>query len=326
MDLIAEALGRRASLLAELAAEDTDGVRFFHGIVEGRPGLTVDRYGPILLVQTGRDPLGEGELKRLADTVESELGLGLVPVYNHRPAWRGGFAAVHDPAVPDAPEVREGGLRFDAQPRHRGLDPLLFLDFRHLRRRVRAHGASTVLNLFAYTCGVSVAAAAGGSTDVWSVDFASSSLAIGEANADRNGVAFHGVCEDVFPVVRQLAGLPLGGRRGRRPACVRLQPRTFDLVVLDPPRLAKSRWGVVDLVRDYAALFKPAVSCVAPGGVIVAANNVAKVPLEGWLEGLHRCARKAGRPLVDVEVLTPDADFPSFDGRPPLKVAWCRVQ
>ena len=326
MEMIAEALGRRASLLAELASEGTDGVRLFHGVVEGRPGLTVDRYGPILLVQTGRDALEEGELERLAGTVESELGLGLVPVYNHRPAWRTGFAAVHDPVVPEAPEVREGGLRFDAQPRHRGLDPLLFLDLRHLRRRVRAHEASSVLNLFAYTCGVSVAAAAGGSTDVWSVDFASSSLGIGEANAERNGVDFHGVCEDVFPVVRQLAGLSLGGRRGRRPSCVQVQPRTFDLVVLDPPRLAKSRWGVVDLVRDYAALFKPAVCCVAPGGVIVATNNVAKVPLEGWLDGLHRCARKAGRPLVDVEVLTPDSDFPSFDGRPPLKVAWCRVQ
>ncbi len=325
MELIHRALERRAALLERLAAEGTDGVRLLHGIAEGRPGLTVDRYGSVLLLQTGRDVLEPGEVEAIAETVQGALGVELVPVYNHRPAWRAGFETVYPAPSLDDPEVLEGGLRFDARPRHRGLDPLLFLDLRHVRRRVRAHGAASVLNLFAYTCGVSVMAAAGGASDVWSVDFASSSLAVGEANAVRNGVPFHAVCEDVFPAVRQLAGMPLGGRRGRRPDCVKLAARDFELVVLDPPRFAKSRWGVVDLVRDYAALFKPAVRCVAPDGVIVATNNVAKVELEAWLDGLRRCARKAGRELLDIEVLPPDEDFPSFDGRPPLKVAWCRV-
>ena len=326
MELIARAIDRRSELLERLAAEDTDGVRLFHGVAEGRPGLTVDRYGPVLLLQTNRDLLEDGEVDRIAATVERHLGVVLAPVWNHRPAWRDGFEQLHDPTLPPSPEVREGGLRFDADPRHRGLDPLLFLDFRHVRRRVREEARGSVLNLFAYTCGVSVCAAAGGATDVWSVDFASSALDVGAANAERNGVPFHAVCEDVFPVVRQLAGLPVGGRRNRRPPYQRLDARTFDLVVLDPPRRAKSRWGVVDLVRDYAALFKPAVACVAPGGTVVATNNVAQVALEPWLDGLRRCARKVGRELVDVEVMPPDADFPSFDGNPPLKVAWCRVR
>ncbi|MFT4624375.1 MAG: 23S rRNA (cytosine1962-C5)-methyltransferase [Myxococcota bacterium] len=326
MELIARAIDRRAPLLAALGVEDTDGVRLFHGVAEGRPGLTVDRYGPILLVQTNREPLEPGEVEAISDTVQRHLGVDLATAWNHRPAWREGFDRLHNPELPASPEVREGGLRFDARPRHRGLDPLLFLDFRHVRRRVRTAGAQSVLNLFAYTCGVSVAASAGEAPEVWSVDFAASSLDIGEQNATRNGVGFHRVCDDVFPVVRQLAGLPVGGRRGRRPRFIPLEERRFDLVVLDPPKLARGRWGAVDLVRDYASLFKPAVLCVAPGGVIVATNNVARVERDGWVEQLRRCAAKAGRELTDVEILTPDADFPSFDDRPPLKVAWCRVR
>jgi 23S rRNA (cytosine1962-C5)-methyltransferase len=105
----------------------------------------------------------------------------------------------------------------------------------------------------------------------------------------------------------------------------RHEARRFELVVLDPPRWSKGRYGAVDLVRDYPSLFKPAVLATAPGGVLVATNNVASVELDAWLDVLDRCARKAGRPLGEVEVLQPEEDFPSPDGRPPLKIAWCRV-
>ncbi|PKL80352.1 MAG: SAM-dependent methyltransferase, partial [Candidatus Melainabacteria bacterium HGW-Melainabacteria-1] len=68
-------------------------------------------------------------------------------------------------------------------------------------------------------------------------------------------------------------------------------------------------------------LLKPALLATAPGGSLLCTNNVAAVDLDGWLDQLQRCAAKAGRPLMGCDVLAPEADFPSRDGRHPLKIA-----
>jgi len=312
-DLLKAGLDRRADLFAALT--DTDCVRLLSGVSEGWPGVAVDRYGPVLLVQTWRDPLQDGVLAALADVVPWDL----VPVWNQR----GGGGSTQP--VPTEAVGIERGVKFDVRPRHRGKDPLLFLDFRVARTWMRERAATSVLNLFSYTCGIGVAAAVGGASRVLNVDFASSALAVGSTNADLNGVQMVQLESDVFPAMRQLAGLPVGGRKGRRPTYKTLAREAFDVVVLDPPRWAKTPWGAVDVVRDYASLFKPALLAVADGGSILATNHVPTVALDDWLDGLKRTAAKAGRPLKQVDILEPEADFPSFDGRPPLKIAVCSV-
>ena len=293
---------------------DTDCVRLLHGISEGWPGVAVDRYGPVLLVQTWREPLEDGVLEALAAVVPWPL----VPVWNHR---KGGGS---EGEVPKEAFGVERGIHFDVRPRHRGNDPLLFLDFRAARTWIRARECKSVLNLFSYTCGIGVAAAVGGAERVLNVDFASSALEVGTTNAALNNVNTQQFEEDVFPAMRQLAGLPLGGRRGRRPSYKHMKPESFDVVVLDPPRWAKTKWGAVDIVRDYASLFKPALLTVADGGCILATNHVPTVPLEDWLDQLRRCAKKVERP-IEIEMLPVEEDFPSFDDQPPLKVAICHV-
>ena len=234
-------------------------------------------------------------------------------------------------AAATAPRVaRELGARYRVQARHAGQDPWLFLDLRAARRRVAREAAGrSVLNLFAYTCGVGVAAARGGAREVLNVDFAASALAVGEENARLNALAPAPRClqSDVFPAVRQLAGLaqPAAARGRRLPAFPALAPRRFDLVFVDPPRYAKSPFGVVDLVRDYAAVFKPALLATAEGGAVVCCNNVASVDRDAWLDGLRRSAAKAGRPVRDAEWIAPEEDFPSPDGRHPLKTVLLRV-
>ena len=319
--LLRAALDRRRSLIAALAAEGTDCYRLFHGAVEGRPGLTVDAYGPLLIVQTFRDPLAAGELEVIALLAE-----GREVVWNHRGAPRAEWGAWHAPG-PGAEAPREGrelGLRFEVRGRWRGKDPLLFLDLRAGRRWVKANAAgASVLNLFAYTCGLGVAAAAGGAAEVWNVDFAESALAVGRRNAAMNGLDgdhFQAIRADVLPTLRQLAGLAVKGRGARR-RYRRFAARAFDLVLLDPPTWAKSPFGAIDLVRDYPSLFKPAALATRPGGRVLATNHVSAVDLEGWLEVLRRAAAKAGRPAGAIEVIAPEADFPSPDGRPPLKIA-----
>jgi 23S rRNA (cytosine1962-C5)-methyltransferase len=320
-DLINAAGSARAELLLRLHSERTDCYRLFHGSVEGRPGLAIDRYGPILLVQTWNTPLSPEDRETIAARWPT---LRLATVHH-------GKVAAPPEAEPEEPLVaacKEGGLSFDATPRRRGGNPLLFLDLRAGRRQVRARARGcTVLNLFAYTCGVGVAALAGGAKEVWNVDTAAAALKIGRANSDRNGLdpaAFVTIREDAFAVTRQLGGLGIKGKARRRPFR-RFRARTFDLTVLDPPKLASSPFGKVDVVNDYPSLLKPALLSTRPGGAMLVTNNDADVDEADWHETLRRCAAKAGRELRSLEPIPPDSDFPSPDGRTPLKMAWLGV-
>jgi len=327
--LLARAFDHRHGLLAACDAEATDCYRLLHGTAEGRPGLTIDRYGTTLLVQSFHAPLPPDELAAIeAFYLRAHPGLSSV-VYNDRSeaGSRVRNAATHlDEAAASAQVVRELGVNYRFRARHRGNDPFLFLDLRVVRRRMRTLAKDArVLNLFAYTCGVGVAAAVHGASRVLNVDFAHSSLEVGRENAELNDVTARTAFfeSDFFPAVRQLAGLGLAKPR-RHGAALRaphIDPETFDVVVLDPPRYAKSAFGVVDLVNDYGAVFKPSLLATREGGTLICCNNVARVPREAWLESLTRSVRKNGRTLRAIESLVPEADFPSIDGNPPLKIA-----
>ncbi|MDD5248235.1 MAG: class I SAM-dependent methyltransferase [Rhodocyclaceae bacterium] len=327
-DRLAAALTARSDLLARLHAEATDAYRLFHGSVEGEPGLTVDRYGDLLLVQSFHQALDAARLDALSAFYAAALP-GFALVYNDRSQQNSriandlaadAMAAAMQPRV-----VHELGVSYVIQARHAGQDPWLFLDLRAGRRRVmREAPGKSVLNLFAYTCGVGIAAARAGAAFVVNVDFAESSLDVGKENARLNDLAIRPrfVKSDAFAAMRQLAGLgqPTLVRGKRMPAFPKLEARQFDIVFLDPPRYAKSPFGVVDLVNDYAALFKPALLCTAAGGTLICCNNVAAVARDAWLDQLERSARKAGRPIRSVEWIMPEEDFPSSDGQPPLKM------
>ncbi len=321
------ALERRGALLAELQAQGTDCYRLFHGSQEGAAGLTLDRYGPQLLVQSFHQPLTRDSLLALADHCNATLQQPLQLVYNDRsqghsridrsdPVYAAEAAALADLTG------HEWGLRYRVRGRHAGQDPLLFLDLRNARGWVKAHSAGkSVLNLFAYTCGVGLCAAAGGARRVLNLDFAEGNLAVGRENLALNpGLKMDFVQSDYFPAIRQLAGQPIARRHGQRlPSYPRLAAETFDLVFLDPPAWAKSAFGTVDLLRDYQSLLKPALLATAEHGTLICCNNLAKVSLEDWREQVLRCARKLGRTVQACEQLLPAADFPSFDARPPLK-------
>ncbi len=322
------ALQSRQTLIQTLHDSDTNCYRLFHGSVEGAPGLTVDRYGDLLLVQSFHAPLGDTELNEVRAFYDAAHA-GLTCIYNDRSGPHSRVSNTLGEAeqieAEKARVVTELGVNYRIRARHEGQDPWLFLDLRAARRHVMkiAEGRS-VLNLFAYTCGVGIAAAKAGARFVMNVDFAQSSLDVGKENAKLNDLPHRPrfVRSDVFPAVRQLAGIGQAPRvRGKRmPPFPPLEANQFDLVFLDPPRYAKSPFGVVDLVNDYPALFKPALLATAPGGTLICCNNVAQVDREAWLDQLARSARKAERPIQQVEWIVPDADFPSFDGNPPLKI------
>lgn len=325
---LSAALANRQSLLRELHQQGTDCYRLFHGSQEGIGGLTIDRYGPQLLIQSFHQSLSAADLQELADQCCSTLNESLLLVYNDRSQAnsrvdRSNSVYLAEPAALADMIAHEHGLKYRIRGRHAGQDPLLFLDLRNARAWIKKNSAGkSVLNLFAYTCGVGLSAAAGGASEVVNLDFAEGNLAVGRENGALNpgliGMQF--IQSDYFPAIRQIAGLPVAGRRGQQfPNYPRLQMRQFDLVLLDPPAWAKSAFGTVDLLRDYQSLLKPAILATADDGVLICCNNMAKVAMGDWREQVLRCADKLGRPVRDCQVIAPGADFPSADGQAPLK-------
>lgn len=322
------ALANRQALIAELHAQNTDCYRLFHGSQEGAGGLTLDRYGQQLMVQSFHQTLTRDELLALHEQVNEALGLHTLLVYNDRSRGNSRIDR-SDPVYASSEEAladqvgREWGLDYRVRGRHPGQDPLLFLDLRNARGWIQRHSAGkSVLNLFAYTCGVGLNAAAGGAHEVVNLDFAEGNLAVGRENGALNPdlLPMQFVQSDYFPAIRQWAGLPIAQRRGQKlPSYPRLAQRQFDLVFLDPPAWAKSAFGTVDLLRDYQSLLKPAILATADNGTLVCCNNLAKVAMTDWREQVLRCASKLGRPVRAHEQLLPAADFPSADGNPPLK-------
>ncbi|MEH6578223.1 MAG: class I SAM-dependent methyltransferase [Amphritea sp.] len=333
IDLLQQAIECRSELLESLHAEGTNCYRLFHGTNEGAPGLTIDRYGPQLLIQAFHSPIDDALVEQIHTLVNRMLGELLECVYNDRSESN---SRRSDANIIDHSEQvgQELGVNYLVKGKHRGQDPLLFLDMRAGRRWVQQNATGkSVLNLFSYTCGVGVVAATAGASEVLNVDFATRSLDVGRRNAQLNELSEQQIGffqSDFFTAAKQLAGIPIKQRvrRGQQAKASssskhypRIDEQQFDLVFLDPPRWAKSAFGTVDLIRDYPSVLKPSLLATKEGGQLVCVNNVASVALDDWLDIVKRCATKAGRPINAIDIITPEGDFPSSDGQYPLKLA-----
>lgn len=324
-DALERAWQARSTLRAVLEREDTNAWRWLHGSSEGVEGLTVDVYGAVLLVQSFRDALTSAELATIEALARERLPHLLGWVWNHRGQQR--LGAESSAAVLEPLWVRELGVDLAFRARHRGLDPWLFLDLRAARRRIaQAARGKRLLNLFAYTCGAGVVAAAKGAREVWNVDFAQSHLQVGQHSAAQNSIEasrLRFLHEDALPILRQLAGLPIKGRASSRPY-LRVEAQTFECVLLDPPAWSKGPFGAVDVARDYPSLLKPALLATAAGGELYATYHLPDLDAEGFRQRVERTAEKAGIALSAVEVFAPDADFPPRSASSLLKIVRCQ--
>jgi len=197
---------------------------------------------------------------------------------------------------PDAFVVQEEGRSFEIRPGN-GLSVGLYVDARKARRFVHKHAAhKRVLNLFAYTCALGVAARAGGASEVVNVDASKRCLEWGGQNLRHNGFEPKPGelwAAEVFFALRSLA------RQGR----------CFELVVLDPPsfsNVGKRRLRVVD---DYAQLVSMCTQVLAPEGLLLAMCNTKSVGpklFSNWvregLGGQGHCEERLG---ADVDCRQP---------------------
>lgn len=169
-------------------------------------------------------------------------------------------------------EVLEGGLRFLVNLTDY-LDTGLFLDHRITRGMVRdAAKDKRVLNLFCYTGSFSVYAAAGGASEVVSVDLSKTYLNWADRNMRLNFPDFaqHKIVH--ADVLQELKTMP---------------PNSFDLIVLDPPTFSNSKRmeDILDVQRDHPALINDCLRLLSDGGVIYFSNNFTRFKLEP--ENIH---------------------------------------
>jgi 23S rRNA (cytosine1962-C5)-methyltransferase len=316
--------------LALIDPEQTDAFRLIHGAADGRSEWHVERLGDYWLCQS-ECPWDE-TIGADVDHWIATSGAGCQAVYHktlNRQVRRThvGDASprlVHGQPAPERFVIRENGVRFECSFGE-GYSTGLFLDQRDNRRRLltrhvagdfplfKTDGQPAVLNMFAYTCGFSVCAAAGGAR-VTSVDLSRKYLDWGRRNFALNNLdseAHDFLYGDAFDWMRRLAK----------------KQRRFDAVLLDPPTFSQSKeHGVFRAERDYGELIGAALPLVAPEGVLFISSNTAGWDPEAFMDTARQSVTRSGRSLIQVQYFPQPPDFPVTRAEPAyLKTAWMRI-
>lgn len=298
----------------------TNAYRVVHGENDGFGGLVVDRYDETLVVKA-YTAAWLPHLRAITAALDDVLTPASVVLRVSRSLRRDGppldgVALAGDLPTGPVPFV-EHGLAFEADV-VRGQKTGHFLDQRDNRIRVgRLADGRRVLDVFACTGGFSVHAAAGGATQVTSVDQSDHALATARRNMDRNAdQALVRTCRhdtvtgDAFDVMEDLA------RRGRR----------FEVVVVDPPSFASRQASVPAALHGYGRLSGLAVALLEPGGTLVQASCSSRVSAEDLEATVHRSARAAGRSLDVFDRTGQPIDHPiSFPEGAYLKAVFATV-
>lgn len=288
------AVARRASdpLLA-----DTDAVRLVNAEGDGLPGLVADRYADVVVVRAS----SAGMLRCtpfLAQRLRLETGAAVGLVRDDAvAARREGFAARHHVLWGDAPEapvaVEERGRRFRVDVRQ-GQKTGFYLDQRETRDLVsRLARGRRVLDLFSYTGGFSVAAAQGGASAVTLVDSSREALARAEGHLDESapGLARRLVHDDAFEFLRA-------------------DGSSYDLLVLDPPPLARRHADLRRAARGHKDLLIHALRRAAPGAFLLHFSCSHAVDAVLLRQVLFAASLDAGRPVQVLGTLAAPSDHP----------------
>ncbi len=258
--------------------------RLLNGAGDATPGVLADVYGDWAVVSAMSDALVPAAGVLAQAMLDRGLARGVVVKRRARGRAADGPGVVTlcgDPP-PAQLVVAEGPWRFEVHLTT-GVNVGLFTDMRLERARIAeiARGRR-VLNLFAYTGALSVAAAGGGAAAVTSVDLSEGVLAWARDNFVLNGLAagnHHTVAADV---ARYLEAATARGDQ-------------FDLVLIDPPSFSTARAAQFAIGRDYADLVTASCRVLAPGGQLWLATNTRGFSLVGAAQlavsQLHRVAR-----------------------------------
>jgi 23S rRNA (cytosine1962-C5)-methyltransferase len=304
----------------DLFDAQTTGYRLIHGESGGWPGLVLDRYDTTLVLKL----YTAAWLPRLADTLallkENVPGERIVLRLSRNiqataeSQFQHSDGQVLHGLPPAGPVIfLESGLRFEADVL-RGQKTGFFLDQRENRREVEtlAQGRR-VLNAFSFSGGFSVYAARGRATAVTDLDISAHALAAAQRNIALN---------QNFPGV---AACHHDTAQGDAFDWLATSTAKFDLVVLDPPSLAKRATEREGALRAYERLATLGLERLARDGILVASSCSAHVPAEEFFEVIRRAAAKSGRKFTELKTLRHPPDHPAtFKEAEYLKVIYLK--
>jgi 23S rRNA (cytosine1962-C5)-methyltransferase len=299
----------------------TTGYRLIHGESDGWPGLVLDRYDTTLVLKL----YTAAWLPRLADTlalfketvpgerIVLRLSRNIQAVAESQFHHSDGQVLHGQP--PAGPVIfQESGLRFEADVVC-GQKTGFFLDQRENRREVEALARGRrVLNAFSFSGGFSVYAARGGAAAVTDLDISGHALSAAQRNfaLNRN-----------FPGV---AACHHDTAQGDAFEWLAASAAKFDLVVLDPPSLAKRAAEREGALRAYERLNALGLARLAPDGILVAGSCSAHVPAGDFFDAVRRAATKSGRKFTELKTLRHPPDHPAgFKEAEYLKVIYLKL-
>lgn len=295
------AVARALATRAAVATPDTDAYRLLFGEGDGLPGITVDRYGRFAVVKTYADAYrraGSDAFDLRSQVVRALAGALRLKGVLAAPQDGAPLAVLHGELPPPEVTVFEHGLAFLANL-HEGQKTGLFLDHRDNRGTVqRLAGGRTVANLFGYSGAFSVHALAGGARRAVDVDVAPAALRDAERNAAANVGRFP-VDAAVDPRGRH-ATLALDLLSDPAAALRHPELEGSDLIVLDPPSLARHKGQRHAALRAYRRLNAAAMAVLPGGGLLATASCTAQVAPEAFRAALAEAAIEAG---VDARVV-----------------------
>mgnify|MGYP000842260597 CR=1 FL=1 len=294
-----------------MAPEDLSCCRIIFGEADHFPGLTVDRFGPVLVAQV----LCLG-LDRVKDTIFSQLvrvlradGQDIAGVYERNDAalrekegmaqGKGWYPLPGEP-VPDftCADITENGIRYTVDFEN-GQKTGFFLDQKYNRQAVaRLARGKTVLDCFTHTGSFALNAARGGAKHVTAVDVSDFAVACARENAARNGL--ESVVDCVSANVFDL--LP------------RLQKGQYDFIILDPPAFTKSRQTTRRAMAGYKEINYRAMRLLPRGGYLATCSCSHFATEELFRKMLRDAAHDAGVQLRQIEARQQAADHPILWG------------
>jgi len=306
-DLIVRRLARAFELRNRVVIGETNCYRLLNGDGDGLSGVIIDRYGDAVVVQlltAGADRMRGELVAALSDLIAPrtiiERSQGAVRRQEGLED-RTGVLAGEPIAVA---QVVEGGIRLAVDLEH-GQKTGGFLDQRGNRATIReiARGAR-MLDAYCYSGGFALAAIAGGARQVAGVDSSERAIAAARRNLDLNGYP-----ADRAEFVHGDAARYLAAAATERPAGER-----FDLIVVDPPPLARSLKDAVNAGRLYIDLNALAMRALAPGGRLMTFSCSSHFGGEDFMRAVRIAQIKAGRKLRTIGRLGPGPDHPVLLG------------
>ena len=279
----------------------TNCYRLVHGEGDGLPGLIIDWYDGVAVLQAHSVGMFRAK-KQITEALKAVYGDALKAVYDKSSGtapFKAGLELIDgylfkaegfkdEPAV-----VLENGCKFLVDWSG-GQKTGFFLDQRDNRARVGAVAAGrNVLNLFCYTGGFSIYALKGGAAHVDSVDSSARAMDMVDRNVALNGFGpdkHTGFCTDAIDFVK---AAPEG---------------KYDLIIVDPPAFAKHRGALQNALRAYRRLNAAAIRAVAPGGLVFTFSCSQVVDKEAFSLAVFSAAAETGRSVRILARLGQGAD------------------